>query len=76
MHTYGSLLKGATSILNRLCGVSYQPLIWFLSTRSCPLPFGDGFKSIGALPFTGPGSVVDVWTNDIVGNLPQEMNEF
>ena len=23
-----------------------------------------------------PGSVVDVWTNDIVGNLPQEMNEF
>ena len=23
-----------------------------------------------------PGSVVDVWTNDIVGNLPQEINEF
>ena len=34
------------------------------------------FKSIGALPFMEPGSVVDVWTNDIVGNLPQEMNEF
>ena len=34
------------------------------------------FKTIGALPFMEPGSDVDVWTNDIVGNLPQEMNEF
>ena len=23
-----------------------------------------------------PGPVVDVWNNDIVGNIPQEMNEF
>ena len=34
------------------------------------------FKTIGALPFMEPGSVVDVRTNDVVGNLPQEMNEF
>ena len=34
------------------------------------------FKTIGALPFMEPGSVVDVCPDDIVGNLPQEMNEF
>ena len=39
-------------------------------------PVRKWFKTIGALPFMEPGSVVDVWTNDIVGNLPQEMNEF
>ena len=33
------------------------------------------FKTIGALPFMEPGSVVDVWRH-IVGNLPQEMSEF
>ena len=34
------------------------------------------FETIGALPFMEPGSVVDVWRDHIVGNLPQEMSEF
>ena len=34
------------------------------------------FKTIGALPFMEPGSVVDVWRDHIVGNLPQEMSVF
>ena len=34
------------------------------------------FETIGALPFMEPGSVVDVWRDHLVSNLPQEMSEF
>ena len=39
-------------------------------------PIRRWFKTIGALPFMEPGSVVDVWCNEIVDYLPTEMNEF
>ncbi|KAL5247507.1 hypothetical protein ACHWQZ_G019400 [Mnemiopsis leidyi] len=34
------------------------------------------FKAIGALPFVEPGSVVDVWEDQIKPNLPSDMEEF
>ena len=39
-------LEGAISISNRPCGGSYRRLIWFLSTRSCPLLSGDGSRPL------------------------------